>query len=119
MADMARAYITVYVFDLPITTKKKDCEEHFEALLPGCQPAVSELVVEPKTKTKVTTVTFEQKNAKSCDTAIRILKANATFTVKNPHRVSKIGISSSFKGIRTLACRSQEPSFEYVHIHRS
>jgi hypothetical protein len=112
------AYATVYVFDLPITTQRTDVARYFENLLPGCDPDVWELVTEPKTSTKVTTVTFKRKNAKACLIAIDTLKANDSFEVATPFQVSKIGISSSFKGITTLACKVVQPSFEYVNITR-
>jgi hypothetical protein len=106
-------YITVSIKGLSVAATKDDIRRHFERLgLPNSEPAIGQLIIDPVDATKVTTVTFKQPSKKACLAAYQKLKEEPNFEVAHPQHTCQIGVSKSFFGLTTVACRGDQPSFE-------
>jgi hypothetical protein len=108
------AYTTVSIWGLPVTATEGDVRRFFEDRVPKCEPIIGPLVLDPKTDTKATTVTFKRSSENAVHAALAHLKKHNVLEISRPHSKETIGIGQSFHYLTTLTCRSEHPAFEYV-----
>jgi hypothetical protein len=108
------AHTTVSIWGLPVTATKDDVRRFFEAQDPKCEPIIRPFVLDPRTDTKATTVTFKCSSESAVHATLARLKENNILEISRPHSKETIGIGQSFRHLTTLACRSEHPAFEYV-----
>ncbi|KAH7357299.1 hypothetical protein BKA65DRAFT_225074 [Rhexocercosporidium sp. MPI-PUGE-AT-0058] len=110
------AYATLSVSGIGSTATERDVRRHFERVLPGCEPVVSDLVRDPHNGTKVTTVTFKRKSKQACKIAITKLKDERKMIDAVAFSYN-LAFSQSFLDLTLLASRSSEPTFDVYLVH--